>query len=136
MIIYENGLITLDYTPATDVLSVELPDTITFGVPELERSLEVVAENVQGYDIKNLLLDSSQVEVGGIDDAAYKALVTKFIFNLSKARLRKLARLNTAVYSYEERVVTVANEATQLLNSPFEIRTFKSKANAMEWLLN
>ncbi|MFD3001644.1 hypothetical protein ACFS7Z_14830 [Pontibacter toksunensis] len=135
MIIYKNGLITLDYTPATDVLSVELPDAVTFGVPELERSLEVVAENVQGYDIKNLLLDSSQVEVGGIDDASYKILVTKFISDLTKARLQKLARLNTAVHSYEERVVSVASEATQKHNSPFEIRTFNSKANALNWLL-
>lgn len=136
MIIYKNGLITLDYTPATDVLSVELPNARTFGVPELERSLEVVAENVQGYDIKNLLLDSSQVEVGGIDDASYKILVTNFISNLTKARLQKLARLNTAVNSYEERIVTVANEATQKLNSPFEIRTFNSKTNALNWLLS
>ncbi|GAB3536721.1 hypothetical protein GCM10027443_27770 [Pontibacter brevis] len=136
MIIYKNGLITLDYTPATDVLSVELPDAVAFGVPEIERSLEVIAENVQSYDIKKLLLDSSQAEVGGIDDAAYKVVVTQFLANLTKARLQKLARLNTAPVNYEERVVSVANEATQKLNAPFEVRMFTSKNQAYDWLLN
>ena len=135
MIIYNNGLITLNYSPVTDVLSVELPDATTFGVPELERSLKVVAENVQSYDVKKLLLDSSQVEVGGIDDVAYKGMVTTFLSNLTKARLQKLARLNTATPAHEERVMAVTNEATLQLKSPFEVRTFNSKTNAMSWLL-
>lgn len=135
MIIYNNGLIMLDYAPATDVLSVELPDAIAFGVIELERSLAVVAENVQSYDIKRLLLDSSQVEVGGIDDISYKAVVTRFLANLTKARLQKLARLNTSTPAYEERVVTVSNEAIQKLNAPFEIKMFSSKTKAHDWLL-
>ena len=135
MIIYNNGLITLNYSPVTDVLSVELPDATTFGVPELERSLKVVAENVQSYDVKKLLLDSSQVEVGGIDDVAYKGMVTTFLSNLTKARLQKLARLNTATPAHEERVMAVTNEATLRLKSPFEVRTFNSKTNAMSWLL-
>ena len=135
MIIYTNGLITLHYTPATDVLSVELPDTATFGLSELERSLGIIAESVQGYDVKKLLLDSSQAGIGSIDDASYKTVVTQFIANLTKARLQKIARLNTAVPAYEERVVAVANEATQKLNAPFEVRIFSNKASALSWLL-
>lgn len=137
MIIYNNGLLTLDYSPVSDVLSVELPDAVVFGVPELERSLGVVAESVQGYDIKKLLLDSSQVEVGAIEDEAYKAIVTDFLSNLTKARLQKLARVNTSnTPAEEERVVNVTNEATLRFNFPFEIRVFNNKVPALDWLLS
>lgn len=136
MIIYKNGLITLDYSPSTDVLHVELPNAIAFGISELQRSLEIVADNVQSYDIKRLLLDSSQVSVGGIDDNAYKVIVSTFIGNLSRSRLRKLARLNTSIPAHEARVTQVADEAAKFHQTTFEIGIFSSRVKAQEWLVH
>jgi len=135
MIIYNNGLITLDYDPAIDVLTVELPNAAQFGIPELSRSLETVAENIQNYDIKKLLLDSSNVVVEQIRDDAYKSVVEKFVLTLTKTRLQKLARVNSARVTQDQRVAQVTSEATQKYNAPINIKMFSSRAAAQDWLL-
>ena len=59
--IIQNSLITLDYDIGTDTLNVSLPDIRRFTVSEVEQSLAMVVEAVVSYDIKKLLLDSSNV---------------------------------------------------------------------------
>lgn len=135
MIIYQSGLLSLDYSPATDVLTAELPNVVEFGVPELSRALAIVGENAHNYDIKRLLLDSSKVLVDKMGDEDYRAVVGEFIAGLTRSRLERLARVNGTVPSHEERVLTVANDATQRLGSPFMIRTFFGREDALRWLV-
>ncbi|GAB3824641.1 hypothetical protein [Pontibacter rugosus] len=135
MIIYQNGLLNLDYNPGTDVLIAELPNVVEFGVPELSRVLTLVAEHTCNYDIKLLLLDSSNVLVDQLEDGAYKAVVGEFLAKLTRSRLKRLARVNSAVASHEERVLTVTSEATQRLGAPFRIMTFSGRDEALAWLL-
>ncbi|WP_026464394.1 hypothetical protein [Adhaeribacter aquaticus] len=135
MVIYNNGLITLDYNPAVDILKVELPNVAQFGVLELSRSLDIVAENIKNYDIKNLLLDSSNVVVEDIQDDAYKSVVENFILTLTKSRLKKLARVNTAVIKHEERLARVTSDVSQKFNIPIAIKMFSDLPEANTWLL-
>lgn len=127
---------SLNYDPATDILSVELPSVMEIGVYELNRSLEIVADNVQNYDIKRLLLDSSKVRVEQIVDEEYKVVVGQFMANLVKTRLEKLARVNTSMPAHEKRVLHVTAEAIQKLGASILIKTFTGKAEAIAWLLS
>lgn len=136
MIIFQNGLISLDYNPSTDILTVDLPNAITFGVPELNRSLELVAEHVRNYDIKKLLLDSSHVLVDQIEDDTYKRIVTRFVEDLTKSRLEKVARVNSSIHSAETRAVAVTSEASDRTNAAMQIRMFSGKYEALNWLLS
>jgi hypothetical protein len=127
---------SLDYSPATDILTVALPSVMEIGVYELKRSLEIVAENVHNYDIKRLLLDSSKVLVEQIEDEEYKVVVGQFIANLVKTRLEKIARVNTSRPAHEKRVLQVTAEATQRLGASIEVKTFTGKPEAFAWLLS
>ncbi|TXK29863.1 hypothetical protein FVR03_20295 [Pontibacter qinzhouensis] len=135
MIIYQNGFMSLDYNPSTDILNVELPNVMEIGVAELKRSLEIVAENIQNYHIKRLLLDSSRVLVDQIEDEEYKGIVGQFLANLMKTRLERIARVNSSRLAHEKRVLQVTAEATQKLGTSITVKTFTGKPEALSWLL-
>lgn len=134
MLLY-NGIITLDYDPATDVLVTGMPDIRQFGLSEVSFCLGLIVESVRNYDIKHLLLDSSK-SVVEIEDEAYKAVTAKFGMDLMKTRLRKIARVATADAGREEKSTRISAELRQELNLPVTFQNFTSRAEAMDWLLS
>jgi len=134
MIISNNGLINLDYTPATDILAVELPDIRKFSISEVERSLELVVEAITSYDIKKLFLDSSKAVIE-VDDEEYRSVIMKFSRQLLATRLQKLARVGSQVAAQEERAARLADEITQRGALPVQFQNFSTKAEATNWLM-
>ncbi|WP_162055316.1 hypothetical protein [Pontibacter pamirensis] len=92
-------------------------------------------ESVRNYDIKHLLLDSSQ-SVVEVEDQAYKAVTAKFGMDLMKTRLRKIARVATADAKREEKSARISAELRQELNLPMAFQSFPSQDEAMDWLLS
>ena len=135
MLLY-NGIITLDYNPATDVLVTSMPDIRQFALAEVTFCLDLIVDNVRNYDIKNLLLDSSQ-SIIEVEEEAYKAITTQFSRDLMNTRLRKLARVGPAntKRKREEKSNRLATEIRQELRLSIAFKSFNSRATAMEWLL-
>ncbi len=134
MIIYSNSIITLEYEPATDVLSVALPDIQDFSISEVERCLNIIVEHVISYDVKKILLDSSKAVVE-VQDEAYRNLMLQFGKQLMTTRLQKIARIGSAVAAQEDRASQVA-EAMQQFSPTGSYQTFTSKEVALKWLLS
>jgi len=134
MIIPSTSFIRLDYNPATDILSVELPDIRHFSISEVNRSLQLVVEAIANYDIKKLFLDSSKAVIE-VEDEAYRQVIMNFGRDLMKTRLQRLARIGSSIYAQEQRASRVAEEARQTMALPIEFQNFSSKAEAMEWLI-
>lgn len=134
MIIANNGLITLDYDPATDILSVDLPDVRSFSLGEVERSLQILVDAIINYDIKKLFLDSSKAVVE-VDDEAYRRLILKFSMDLMKTRLLKLARIGSAIDHQEQRANMVAGEIRQQQQLAIDFQNFRTRTEAVDWLL-
>ncbi|GAA4295952.1 hypothetical protein [Nibribacter koreensis] len=134
MIISQNGLITLEYDPATDILSVSLPDIRKFTVSEVERSLAMVVEAVLSYDIKKILLDSSK-SIVEVDDAEYRVVIMKFSGDLMKTRLKYLARVGSPIAAQEKRASEVAQEVTRTQTLPVEFQNFMDRVEAHSWLV-
>ncbi|MEJ8804397.1 hypothetical protein [Pontibacter sp. H249] len=133
MILFSNGLILLDYNPADDILSVELPDMQEMTLPEVRRSFQIVIENIINYDIKNLLLDSSKAIVE-VEDEEYKAVILQFGTDLMRTRLQRLARVGSTRPVQEKRAANVSEEVKQELNLPIKFGNFTIRADAMNWL--
>ncbi|MFD2247300.1 hypothetical protein [Pontibacter ruber] len=134
MIIFSNGLITLDYEPATDILSVALPDIRNFGTTEVERSLEIIVESITNYDVKKLLLNSSKAIIE-VEDVVYRNIIMKFSSDLMKTRLKYLARVGSNMEEQEKRANKVAEEVRYVTNTSITFRNFTDNSEAMEWLL-
>ncbi|QMU30411.1 hypothetical protein [Adhaeribacter radiodurans] len=132
--VLHDGIITLDYNPAQDVLITSMPDIKTFGLSEVSYCLGLIVEYIRNYDIKKLLLDSSN-SVVEVEDEAYKTITTQFALNLMNTRLKKLARVGTTNTNREESSAKISQEIKQELNLPIEYKSFNGKAEAMEWLL-
>ncbi|TPE41046.1 hypothetical protein [Pontibacter mangrovi] len=133
MILFSNGLITLDYNPATDIMTVGLPDIRTFSAVEVERALQVVVETITSYDIKKLLIDSSQAVVE-VDDATYRLIILGFSQALAKTRLQYVARVESARQQQEDRAARVTEEAKRKGALSITHRNFPNAAEALEWL--
>jgi hypothetical protein len=129
-----NGIIKLDYNPATDVLVTSMPDIKQFELSEVSFCLGLIVESIINYDIKFLLLDSSK-SVIEIDANAYKAISTRFAMDLMRTRLKKIARLQTTDAIREEKSGKIATELKQELNLPIQFKNFDNPAEAMDWLL-
>src|SRR5690349_20403673 len=132
--VLHDGIITLDYNPAQDVLITSMPDIKTFGLSEVSYCLGLIVEHIRNYAIKKLLLDSSN-SVVEVEDEAYKTITTQFAINLMSTRLKKLARVGTTNAHREESSAKISQEIKQELNLPIEYKNFNGRAEAMEWLL-
>lgn len=129
-----NGLITLDYDPATDILATTMPDVREFGTEEVAYCLNMIVDSIIGYDIKYLLLDAS-TSVINVEEEAYKAVSMKFGIDLLDSRLEKLARVGTADSKREEKAAKVSAELREEVNLPLEFQNFANREEAMIWLL-
>ncbi|ALI98230.1 STAS/SEC14 domain-containing protein [Rufibacter tibetensis] len=129
MIIYQSGLITLDYDPATDILYIKWPDVQDFLVPEIKQALHILVDHIRSYDIKKLLIESSKASLD-IPGDEYKVVVNEFGQNLMNSRLEKLARILTPNTMRETKV----EEVKQELNFSVAMRTFTDKKKALSWL--
>lgn len=135
MILFKNGLIVLDYNPAHDILCVELPDMQEFTLPEVRRSFQIIVENLHNYDVKYLLIDSSNALVE-IEDEEYQSVIAQFGKDLLQTRLKMLARVGGPRKAQEERAARVSKEVIENYNLPFQFMIFKSRAEAYDWLLS
>jgi hypothetical protein len=129
MIIFQNGLITLDYDPATDILFMEWPDVQDFLVPEIQQALRILVDHITNYDIKRLLIDSSKASLE-IPPDEYKDVLKEFAYNLMRTRLEKLARILTPNAMREDKV----EETQKEVSFTVALRTFSDKADALSWL--
>jgi hypothetical protein len=132
--VIHNGIIKLDYNPATDILATSMPDVTQFGLSEVSFCLGLIVESVTNYDIKLLLLDSSK-SVVEVEDEAYKTVVTRFAQDLIRTRLQKIARIATENTKREEKSAQVATEIRQGLNLQIKYKNFTNEAEALDWLL-
>ncbi|MHC2992812.1 hypothetical protein OB13_14940 [Pontibacter sp. HJ8] len=130
--VLHDKIITLDYNPATDILETSMPDVTHFRLSEVEMCLDVIITNIRIYDIKKLLLDSSNSIVDiDEDDEAYKAIAMNFGMALMGTRLKKIARVESTDSEREAKSAEVRQQA----NLPMEFRNFSNRTDAMNWLL-
>lgn len=131
MILFQNSLIKLDYDPATDILSVDMPH-ITYDLDaDFARALDIIVENVRNYDVKYLLIDASK-SVIDLESGRYTELVTKFSYDLRATRLQKGARVVSANKMREEIVQEVIDDVHQTLI----YQSFTDTNVALDWLKN
>lgn len=131
--VLHDGIIKLDYNPATDILETSMPNVAHFTLWEIAACLETIVANVRDYHIEKLLLDTSNsiVEVDE-DDEAYKAITTNFAMGLMGTRLKKIARVESTDLKREAR----AADASQNALPSIDFKNFSSRAEARKWLLS
>lgn len=129
MILYQNALIKLQYSPATDILLVDMPSVSYDLVPEFGRALEIIVENVRAYDVKKLLVDARK-SVIEMDPENYAELVATFAGNLKASRLLKSARVISPDGNREKLVQTVVSTT----EPGFQFKTFSDISEAETWL--
>ncbi|WP_147294168.1 hypothetical protein [Pontibacter diazotrophicus] len=134
MLLYR-GIITLDYNPATDVLTTSMPDLRNVALSEIGYCLSMIFESIKNYDIKHLLLDC-RCSIVEIEDEHYKSIAFEFSKVLMKTRLNRIARVGTADAGREERAAKISEELDQELPLRVVYRSFSSRAEAMDWLLS
>jgi hypothetical protein len=133
MILHQNSIILLDYNPATDILQVDYPDLNSLHLSEIRHSLKLLVEAVIGYDVKKLLLDASNTATNlSVEDN--KNLSLELAADLAKTRLQKLARIQPNVQLSE--VIAQQNIRQIKLAGlmSYQLQTFTSRPEAIEWL--
>ncbi|MFD2248038.1 hypothetical protein [Pontibacter ruber] len=133
MILFENSIIKLDYTPATDILDVKYPDLHLYILPEIKHSIDILVDTVKNYDVKKVLIDSTDT-VMSVTAEESREIATHMAFSLASTRLQKLARLQ----SLDNTVETRAKSTIQYFNKsqmlPFELQNFSDRTVALAWL--
>jgi hypothetical protein len=129
MIIFKNGFITLDYDPATDILSFPMPSVNDVVMPEMKRCLGVIVEHVRNYDVKKVLLDARETYIG-VEEESYCAVITEFYHALAATRLQKVARLVTPGSEREKIIRNIFED----VHFPMEVQWFAEAAPAKQWL--
>lgn len=133
MILFENALIKLDYNPATDILDVAYPDLHGHLIPEIKNSIDLIVENITNYDVKKLLLDSSRTVVTVPAEDSRK-ITTYFVAGLSKTRILKVARLQVPSSNVEVIAQNNLDHVKKVGLMNFQVETFNSKSEAINWL--
>ncbi len=133
MLLYQNGLIKLDYDPGKDILCVQYPDLHEFLLPEIHHSVDVIIETVRNYDIKSLLLDGRQTIVTTPPEYG-REIALKLATGLAHTRLQKLARLESFNPEVEKRAIANEQAVHTTVSPPFELKNFTDEGQARAWL--
>ncbi|WP_157433425.1 hypothetical protein [Adhaeribacter aquaticus] len=138
MILFQNSLMVLDYSPATDILTVEWPNAHPYLLPEIKYTLQMLVDNLNNYHIKFLIIDASKTIANHelMDSPDYKEMVTQFSIDLSKTRLKKSARIISFDNSREEKTQELTRNLTQTIQFNYQFQSFTSREEAIKWLLS
>jgi hypothetical protein len=129
MVLFRNGLLTLEYDPADDIMFVEWPEIRTYTVQDVRGVLGTLVDMLRIYDIKNLLVDSRQ-SVVELEEKEYLPLMLEFARALQGTRLQRLVRIMTSDPDRERRVARVSEE-TELAVA---YQNFSCLETAVQWL--
>lgn len=133
MILFDNSLIKLDYSPVIDVLEVAYPDLHDYLLPDIVGSLDILVETIIGYDVKRVLVDSSRT-VLAVGAEQSRMITSHLIKGLMTTRITKLARLQSSNSVVESTAHGNIQYATETFAFPFELRNFSTKSEALDWL--
>lgn len=135
MILFDNSIIKIDYTPATDILEVAYPDLEGFLLSEIKHSIIVLVENVKNYDVKRVLLDASRTIIS-VSEEESREIATYLAAGLVCTRVQKVARIQ----SPSDHVETTAQGNIRYIHTslslPFQLQNFITKAEAVGWLMS
>ncbi len=133
MILFENSIIQLHYTPATDVLEVNYPDLHAYLLPEIKHSIGILVDTVKSYDIKKLLLDSTgTIQTVGHEES--REITLALAKGMAQTRLQKVARVQALRPSVEALAKENIQHLEQVVTLPFELQHFTDKTTALRWL--
>lgn len=133
MILFQNSIIKLDYTPATDILDVEYPDLHGFMLPEIKLNIDIMIDNIVNYDVKKVLLDSSHTVVS-VSAEESREVATYLAAGLIKTRVQKVARVQSNNTTVETTAQGNIQHIQESLPLPFLLQNFTGKADAIDWL--
>jgi hypothetical protein len=133
MVLFENGIIKLDYFPASDILEVAYPDLHDFMLPEVLNSMDILVGNIVNFDVKRVLLDSS-LTVVAVSDEKSRRITAHLVAGLMRTRLQKLARVQSASPVVEAIAQGNIKHVRDTYALPFELQNFSCKSEAVEWL--
>lgn len=133
MILFENIIARLDYSPATDIAVLEYPDLHGFLIPEIKHSIDLLVDIIRNYDIKRLLLDSTGT-VATASEEEGRELAIYLTSGIARTRVQKVARLRSSAQDLEAREKSHVAYILKSLAIPFQLQNFTDKAVAVEWL--
>ncbi len=133
MILFQNSIIKLDYTPATDILEVEYPDLHGFLLNEIKTSINIMVDNVKNYDVKKLLLDSTKTIIS-VSEEESREIATYLATGLLNTRVQKVARVQSSSDTVETTAKGNIQHIQESWSLPFQLQNFVGKAEALNWL--
>ena len=132
MLLFENSIIKIDYDPATDILTVKYPDLHGYLLPEIKHSIDILVENVRNYDVKYVLLDSTNTVVSVTPEESSE-ITSYMAAGLSNTRIQKVARLQASNTTVETRATENIQKVAKSIT--FQLKNFNNKADATSWLI-
>jgi len=129
MIIYKNGFIKLEFEPATDILSFEMPTVDSVLMPEMKRSLHIIVEHARNYDVKKILLDARNTDIG-VEENDYGTIIAEFYRGLAVTRVERVARIVNPASRRE----TIVNKILDTVTYTMEVQRFTDVPSAYAWL--
>lgn len=133
MILFKNSVISLNYTPAADILEVGYPDLHGFLLPEIMHSIDILLDNVRNYDVKRVLLDSTRTVIS-VSGEESRQVALYLAAGLARTRVQKVARLQSASHAVETMAQGNIKHIGETQPLPFELKNFVSRAEAVAWL--
>lgn len=133
MILFENSILKLDYNPATDILEVKYPDLHGFLLPEIKHSIDIMTDIIKNYDVKKLLLDSTNTSISVSEDESREVAVY-LAAGIARTRVQKVARIQSSSASVEKTAQGNIRHLKEEKTLPFELHNFSAKQEALNWL--
>jgi len=133
MKLFDNGYIKLEYDTDTQVLIAPCPDIEHLNLMLVHKAFTQVVQSITEHHIHKLLLDASDSKIDvSVDD--HRLVVDQFVEDLKTSPLKQLARIISANKEHEESLAIYLNEKQAKSPLPFEVKNFKTKAEALSWL--
>ncbi|MCC9168804.1 hypothetical protein [Pontibacter harenae] len=133
MILFENSILRLDYSPSSDILEVGYPDLHDYLLVEIKHSIDILVDTVKHYDVKRVLLDSSRTSIE-VNREESRMIAVYLATGMATTRVQKVARLQSPSAFVEHTAEANIDYITQTQSLPYQLQNFTTKEMAIGWL--
>lgn len=133
MLLYTDELVELEYLIAQNILHVKPQDQREHQSSEFKRITVSIVVCARENKVEKLLVDFSRNRLV-MTVQEYKSLLVQLVIGLMHSPVQKIARIATEDMEREQLFKSMCDQIRAAIKLPVEIRSFRDRAEALQWL--
>lgn len=133
MVLFQDLTLIIERLPEFNILCVRWLEQQVFRMSEFEYSFHILMENIEKYDIKKLVAQSSRI-MDQLPEDQYTSMVMLLQSGLAHSNIEKVARICLDNSEQDQKCSQQFEHIMNEMELEIDFRNFDSSRKALAWL--